>query len=94
MFDADACRAAIERTAAAVTEAPGRAVAVTHLGYGKGWIEQVASNRRVLDETGKSVMTRIAYSQGGYETGFVSRVALGVEEVLMNGIEKLLEVGR
>lgn len=36
--------------------------------------------------------TEVAYSQGGYETGIVSRVAPQVEHVLMNGIKKLLEV--
>lgn len=36
--------------------------------------------------------TEIAYSQGGYETGIVSRVAPSVETVLMDGIRKLLNV--
>jgi hypothetical protein len=36
--------------------------------------------------------TAIAYTQGGYETGIVSRVAPEVEQVLMDGIRKLLEV--
>jgi len=34
--------------------------------------------------------TRIAYGQGGYETGKVSRVAPEVENVLLNGVKKLL----
>ena len=34
--------------------------------------------------------TRIAYGQGGYETGAVSRVAPEVENVLLNGARKLL----
>ena len=34
--------------------------------------------------------TRIAYGQGGYETGKVSRVAPEVENVLLNGARKLL----
>jgi hypothetical protein len=34
--------------------------------------------------------TRIAYSQGGYETGIVSRTAPEVEDVLMGAIRKLL----
>lgn len=34
--------------------------------------------------------TQIAYSQGGYETGIVSRVAPGVEAVLMDAIRELL----
>jgi len=35
--------------------------------------------------------TAIAYTQGGYETGPVSRVAPEVEEVLMNGMRELLK---
>jgi hypothetical protein len=38
--------------------------------------------------------TEIAYTQGGYETGIVSRVAPSVESVLMDGIRKLLNVTR
>jgi hypothetical protein len=38
--------------------------------------------------------TEIAYGQGGYETGRVSRVAPKVERVLMNAMEQLLEVHR
>ena len=34
--------------------------------------------------------TKIAYSQGGYETGWVSRVAPEVEDVLMPAIRDLL----
>ena len=36
--------------------------------------------------------TEIAYGQGGYETGRVSRVAPLVEKVLMDGIRRLLDV--
>ena len=35
--------------------------------------------------------TEIAYSQGGYETGIVSRVAPGVEKVLLTAIGELLK---
>ena len=35
--------------------------------------------------------TEIAYSQGGYETGIVSRVAPGVEHVLIPAIKELLQ---
>ncbi len=35
--------------------------------------------------------TKIAYSQGGYETGIVSRVAPEVEDVLMTAMQKLLK---
>lgn len=34
--------------------------------------------------------TRIAYSQGGYETGPVSRTSAGVEDVLMSALRELL----
>jgi hypothetical protein len=34
--------------------------------------------------------TEVAYSQGGYETGIVSRVGPSVERILLRGIEKLL----
>ena len=34
--------------------------------------------------------TEISYSQGGYETGVVSRVAPQVEQVLMDAIKRLL----
>lgn len=36
--------------------------------------------------------TKIAYGQGGYETGRVSRVAPKVENVLMDAMEELLKV--
>ena len=35
--------------------------------------------------------TKIAYSQGGYETGPVSRVAPEVEDVLMPAMKELLK---
>ena len=35
--------------------------------------------------------TEIAYSQGGYEVGYVSRVAPEVEQVLLNSIRALIE---
>jgi hypothetical protein len=35
--------------------------------------------------------TAVAYTQGGYETGPVSRVAPGVEEVLMGAVRELLK---
>ena len=38
--------------------------------------------------------TEIAYSQGGYETGIVSRVAPRVEGVLLDAMKQLLEVNR
>ncbi len=38
------------------------------------------------------ICTKIAYSQGGYETGFVSRVAPDVEGVLLDAMRKMLDV--
>ena len=38
------------------------------------------------------ICTKIAYSQGGYETGRVSRVAPEVEDVLMRAIRRMLDV--
>ena len=38
--------------------------------------------------------TEISYSQGGYETGIVSRVAPEVEEALMDGLRDLFEVSQ
>jgi hypothetical protein len=35
--------------------------------------------------------TSIAYTQGGYETGPVSRVSPRVEPILMNAMQKLLK---
>jgi hypothetical protein len=47
IFDVAFARAAIGRVAEAVTTSLKRARPVTHVGYGKGKVEQVASNRRV-----------------------------------------------
>lgn len=60
MFDPDVARKAIARTAAAAKESLGKAVSVTHIGYGKGLVEKVASNRRILNDEGKCVMTRMS----------------------------------
>jgi hypothetical protein len=60
MFDPEVARKAIDRTAEAAKEALGKAVAITHIGYGKGRVEKVASNRRILDADGKCVMTRMS----------------------------------
>lgn len=60
MFDPEVCRKAIARTAAAAADALRKAVAITHVGYGKGRVESVASNRRILDADGKCVMTRMS----------------------------------
>ena len=60
MFDPDVCHKAIASTAAAAKAAVSKAVSVTHIGYGKGRVEKVASNRRILNEDGKCVMTRMS----------------------------------
>ncbi len=38
------------------------------------------------------IAMQVAYSQGGYETGFVSRVAPEVEDTLMASMRELLNV--
>jgi hypothetical protein len=53
LFDSAFARAAIERTAEAIKASLKNARAVTHVGYGKAKVEQVASNRRVLGPDGK-----------------------------------------
>jgi hypothetical protein len=53
LFDSAFARAAIERTADAVKTSLKNTRAVTHVGYGKAKVDQVASNRRVLGPDGK-----------------------------------------
>jgi hypothetical protein len=60
MFDPLFARNAIERVARAAGEAADNTRPVTHLGYGKGKVEKVASNRRILGPDGKCVMTRMS----------------------------------
>ncbi len=60
MFDPVPARAAIARTAEAARKALANAQAVTHLGYGKGKVKKVASNRRILNADGKCIMTRMS----------------------------------
>jgi len=60
MFDVDFAHQAIRDVARAVREAVGEPRAVTHLGCGKGLVEKVASNRRILGPGGKCVMTRMS----------------------------------
>ena len=52
---------AVKRTAAAVQTARPRRV--THVGVGRGKVEQVASNRRILGEDGKVKFTRMSSSR-------------------------------
>jgi len=53
LFDAPFARAAIQRTADALKASLASASVVTHVGYGKGKVKEVASNRRVLGPDGK-----------------------------------------
>lgn len=54
-FDSPLARDLIARAAAAVRTAVAEAQSVTHVGLGQGVVDKVASNRRVLDATGKKV---------------------------------------
>jgi hypothetical protein len=53
LFDPVFARTAIRRTAQAVAEAVRKPHTVTHVGFGKAKVEQVASNRRVPGPDGK-----------------------------------------
>lgn len=58
LFHVAFARQAIERTAGAVKQALEHPQTVTHLGLGKGKVEQVASNRRPLGPDGKVLAVR------------------------------------
>jgi hypothetical protein len=58
LFPVDFAREAIVRTARAAAEARSQAVRVTHIGYGSGRVEKVASNRRILGDDGKVQFVR------------------------------------
>jgi hypothetical protein len=60
LFNVAAARQAIERTALAARKALPKAQRVTHLGYGKGKVENVASNRRLLGPDGRVYFTRMS----------------------------------
>ena len=51
-------RQTIARAAYAIQESISQAVIVTHVGHGKGLVENVASNRRILGPDGKVAVTR------------------------------------
>ncbi|NNE94156.1 MAG: hypothetical protein HKN23_21115 [Verrucomicrobiales bacterium] len=57
-FDPEFARDVVNRAAAAAGKALKGAVPVTHVGLGKGIVEKVASNRRILGEDGKVKVTR------------------------------------
>jgi hypothetical protein len=54
-FDSALARDVIARTADAVRKALAEARPISHVGFGEGVVEKVASNRRVLDAAGKKV---------------------------------------
>jgi hypothetical protein len=53
LFDVAFARVALKRTAAALAESLKQPRTVTHVGFGKGKVERVASNRRVMGADGK-----------------------------------------
>ncbi|HNS22592.1 MAG TPA: hypothetical protein PKH24_18965 [Sedimentisphaerales bacterium] len=57
-YDGTFTRAALERLAAAVSEARSEGKLVTHLGLGQAEVREVASNRRLLGPDGKVRATR------------------------------------
>jgi hypothetical protein len=58
LFPVEFARDAIRRAAAAAAEAQSRLAPVTHVGYGSGRVEKVASNRRILGTDGKVEFVR------------------------------------
>src|SRR6186997_1537639 len=60
IFPVEFSREAIRRVATAAGEALGRAEPVTHIGVGKGVVEQVASIRRSLGPDGKVKFERMS----------------------------------
>ncbi len=53
LFPVEYSRDAIKRVAAAAAEAPNHLEKVTQVGYGKGVVKKIASNRRILGPDGK-----------------------------------------
>jgi len=60
MFDVDVASEALKRVARVAGEAVAQAKPVTHIGCGKGFVEKVASNRRILGPNGRCVMGRMS----------------------------------
>jgi hypothetical protein len=58
IFPVEYTRKAIKNAAAAAGEVMSRLEPVTHVGYGRGSVEKVASNRRILGPDGKVKYTR------------------------------------
>ncbi len=57
-FDARFARDVVNRASAAIQKAVKSAKPITHLGVGKGVVDKVASNRRILGPDGKVLHTR------------------------------------
>jgi hypothetical protein len=64
IFPVDYSRDAIRRVAAAAAEATSHLESVTQIGYGKGLVEKVASNRRILGPNGKVKFERMSSCKG------------------------------
>lgn len=62
LFPVEYAREAIQRGAAAAAEAMTHLEEVTQVGYGKGIVEKVASNRRILGPDGKVKVVRYSSS--------------------------------
>jgi hypothetical protein len=60
MFDKDFADEALQRVASAAHTAIAQGVPVTHVGFGKGRVDKVASNRRILDSDGHCALTRMS----------------------------------
>src|SRR5205823_8903806 len=60
LFPVEYSRDAIRRVAAAAAGAQSHLETVTHVGYGKGIVEKVASNRRILGPNGKVKFERMS----------------------------------
>jgi hypothetical protein len=63
LFPVEYARDAVGRVAAAAAAAQSHAEAVTQIGYGKGLVEKVASNRRILGPDGKVKFARMSASK-------------------------------
>jgi len=60
LFDVEPAKEAIRRVADAAREAAEHFQRVTHVGIGRGKVEKVASNRRILGPDGKCIATRMS----------------------------------
>ncbi len=63
LFPVDYVHDAVKRVAAAAAEAQQHLATVAQIGYGKGTVEQVASNRRILGPDGKVKLIRYTASK-------------------------------